>query len=154
MRSLKLILFILAITVFNCNKKNNDLGRIPSANNYDIAINYLDSTGINWRKYLDDQISNDSIYLFLETSFSDTAIEIYLNGKLVISDTVTTIAQIGLAEVYTFGQMEKIQNFGIRVQKGKLMIIEPDSSQNIWRIDYFQNKLLRAQHSEHCPYYD
>lgn len=120
---------------------------------YDVKINYMDRSNINWRNNFDDLISKDSIYLFVEDNFNNQLLDIYLNGALKISDTIITDSSLGLARVYTFSKRNS-STVGIRINTGKLLLIEPNSDQNIWRINFYGDSLLSASYSEHAPYYD
>lgn len=148
------LIILSSLWLLNCTNSGYDVGKDTAGKSYDIEINYTDNSDFTGRKNSDKLISPDSLYIFAEGNFQNNLLSVYLNGELAVKDTIFTNEIIGLAEHYSFGLMDEIRSFGIRVDNGKLLLIEPVKEQNIWRIRYNQNELLQAIYFKHAPYYD
>lgn len=126
------LLIVLIILLWSCSKSNHDIGSKRSlTTSYDIKIKYQDDSDWSGHNVFDEYISPDSLYIFVETHFEKNLISIYLDGKLMKVDTVTTDGRVGLANDYVFGPFDKINSFGIRIDNGSLLFAEVGKSDNI-----------------------
>ncbi|MEN7550549.1 hypothetical protein AAG747_21695 [Rapidithrix thailandica] len=149
----RLFLFLICQILVSCNFNKNKEEHSFSGELYNVCINYHDESDRLPFKESVNQPSKDSLHLFIEKGFDNDLIAIYINGKKVHEEVLTTIDQSGFAKYFNLGSLNKINDVGIRVNKGKLAFMEIDKSNFLLNLNY-PEKLLILSVLEHVPFYD
>jgi menaquinone-dependent protoporphyrinogen IX oxidase len=106
-----------------------------SKRNYDIEINYL-STPVNDNRSL----PNDSITLCFAGNYDKDTIEIYVNDKFYNKSIRTTDEVVGMAGDLTLPDYRNIEKISIRINSGKLILIETEKKHYNILLDFVDNK--------------
>ena len=103
--------------------------------NYDIEIDYL-STPVNDNRAL----PNDSIVLCFAGNFDKDTIETFVNHKFYKKTIRTTDEVDGMAGDLTLPNYRDIEKIGIRINSGKLILIETERKHYNILLEFVKNR--------------
>lgn len=132
MKKVLAILF-LSMLLSSCqNQKQEE----KFENKYDIVISYnhykIDSSFA--RAYMNHKYLRDgNLYIIFESDFEQDTVTIEVNGKVEISEVISTEWSTEVAKFVEFKKINTIDNIGIRINNGNMAFIEIDTM-NIFRI--------------------
>lgn len=117
-----LLLAIGIILVHSCSDKNvaNSTFRYYD---YEVLYNFQGKEVITEDKFR-YKFSNDSLYFFIQSYFKNDTIEIKKNNTIVVNEVVDTESSTGLARDYVFGNIKRIKNIKIRINKGPWIYLD------------------------------
>jgi len=115
-----LILFFLITTSCFDNKNS----KIVTEKTYDFEVLYLYQGN---ERIIDDKyrhkVSNDSLYIIIETGFKESHIILEENGETVFDKIVSTELSQGVAD-RTIRDIKNVKNIGVRIDSGPLIFLE------------------------------
>ena len=150
---LKYRISILTLMILiGCQHKTDDKSY---NNNYDIQIlyNYYRYSKTFGRDYMDEKYLRDGkLYLIFETDFNNDTVEVLVNNKPKFKDIITTDPSTGTAKDYKFDNFHSIRTLGLRVNSGKLAMIEIDTM-NFFLVE-FRDTILKIRVPKNVPVYE
>ncbi len=102
---------------------------------YDIEIDYL-STPIEDNRPL----PHDSILICFAGNYCNDTVDVFVNNKLYNTSIRTTDERDGIAGDLLLPNYMDIKNFGIRINNGKLIYLEPEKKHYNILLIYESNK--------------
>ena len=147
----KVIIVYLLLFLFSCDSPiiNHEFYN----NDYSIKIKYLDTVNNNssdneaWNK----KFNKDSLHLTCEFYFESDSTSVEIPDSLILSITKNNketskrvykknfLMSTGY-DYFNCGSIKSIQTLGIRIDNGKLALIEIDSTESIIRMGYDASK--------------
>nr|WP_321355647.1 hypothetical protein [uncultured Draconibacterium sp.] len=131
---IKGVILFLSVVLFNA------CGGIPKEKaqlSYDIQIDYLSTP------FMDNRgMPNDTLVILFDGNYSEDTIEISINNRHHKTVTLTTDERSGLAGDVKTIPYNKVNNIGFRINKGKLIFIEPEKEHFNIRLTYLDHKAV------------
>lgn len=124
---LTLILFMLS-----CKKHYKHDSKLT----YDIQLEYMSTPlGDN------TELPNDSVIICFTGNFNNDTIDVYVNHKFYKTSILTTDQVVGVAGELVLPNYEMVENIGIRINKGKLIFVEPERKHFNIMFDFVDDKV-------------
>ncbi|UZR99493.1 hypothetical protein [Chondrinema litorale] len=148
----KFVIILLASFLTHCQHEKNGLNQMDDRVKYDVEINYSDYSNRSKSEHINSLFAKDSLYLFVEVGFKNDLLSVYINGDQVIKDTISTEDQSGYAAHYTLGKLPNVKQLGVRINNGKLALMEI-SNMNLINLNFRDEKLILSV-LDNVPFYD
>ena len=147
-----LVILFLGILFSSCqNQKQEE----KFENKYDIVISYnhYKTDSSYSRPYMNHKYLRDgNLYIVFESDFEQDTVTIEVNGKVEISEVISTEWSTEVAKFVEFKKINTIDNIGIRINNGNMAFIEIDTM-NIFRIIY-RDSILQVKIPNNVPIYE
>lgn len=112
---------IIVLVAFSCVNKSNNQEK--EGYNFSIAYNFSTADSAREDRYR-FKYSADTLYLFVEESFKNDVLKIYVNGKSYKQFSVTSDLSTGVADVVEIENIKNINNLGIAVNNSPIVSFE------------------------------
>jgi hypothetical protein len=128
----RLLLVIPIMLMISCSPRNINKGQVP----YDIQVEYLSTPTDDKR-----ELMNDTLIIVFDGNFDGDTVDVLVNNRLFKELILTTDDVVGTAGIITTTNYKKVKSIGIRINKGKLIYIEPEKTHYNIRITYLNDKV-------------
>ena len=100
-----------------------------------------------------DSIYRDSVIVFFEQGFSNTPVEIHLDGNVIYDRVISTSSAITLADVANVGYRDEIEQFKIRLFEGEYFVVKISKPYKYAALNY-DGKTVYVDYLEYYPMYE
>jgi len=128
---MKYSIIFLAFALTACSQQSSISDRLS----YDIQIDYMDIPNSDTR-----ELTNDTLFVLFDGNLFEDTIDVMINNRHFKQTILSTDEIEGNAGHLATIPYMRIENIGFRINKGKLIYIEPEKDHYNIRLTYLNNR--------------
>lgn len=146
-----LLIIIAFFSLLSCQKKESEK-KSSYYYDYEVLYNFQGKENIKDDRYR-FKFSSDSLHIFVESGFENDTIEVKIDNNIIVKDIVSTDGSTGLAKYFVFRNLNEIESFKIRFNRGPWIVLGMlDDNHNLVGVKK-QNERIQVVFYKKVPLY-